>query len=455
MTGGKVVILGKTGRNFAAGMSGGLAFVYDPIDDFPPKCNLEMVDLFSIEEEEDIQFLKESLTKFAQKTDSEIAKNILANFQEELNNFVKVFPKEYQRALKQLEINSTRTIEDEKSSTSAETAKKIKDIEDSIIDPNTLDKVKGFMKYKRIKGYYRDVRKRVRDFDEIYDYKQIKDNVRIQSARCMECGVPFCQSSHGCPLGNIIPRWNDLVFKNDWQEAINQLLQTNNFPEFTGRVCPAPCEGACVLGINEPPVAIKVIELSIIEEAFQRGWIRANPPQHRNGKKIAVIGSGPAGLAAAHQLNKAGYTVTVYERNDRVGGLLQYGIPTMKLNKKVIERRINLMAEEGITFNCGINVGVDVTGQFLLQTFDGICLALGATWPRDLKIKGRELNGIYFAMEYLEAWQKETHYSKKSTGVDELDEEERKEEKKTAINANGKRVIVLGGGDTSTDCQGL
>lgn len=210
-----------------------------------------------------------------------------------------------------------------------------------------------------------------------------------------------------------------------------------------------------MLGINEPPVAIKIIELSIIEEAFQRGWIRANPPQHRNGKKIAVIGSGPAGLAAAHQLNKAGYQVTVYERNDRVGGLLQYGIPTMKLNKKVIERRINLMAEEGITFNCGINVGVDVTGQFLLQTFDGICLALGATWPRDLKIPGRQLNGIYFAMEYLEAWQKQTHYSKK---VDELDEEEpkteQKPEQKTAINANGKRVIVLGGGDTSTDCQG-
>ena len=209
---------------------------------------------------------------------------------------------------------------------------------------------------------------------------------------------------------------------------------------------PAPCEGACVLGINEPPVAIKVIELSIIEEAFQRGWIRANPPAQRNGKKIAVIGSGPAGLAAAHQLNKAGYFVTVYERNDRIGGLLQYGIPSMKLNKKVIERRINLMSEEGITFNCDINVGVDVTGQFLLQTYDAICLALGATWPRDLKIPGRDLNGIHFAMEYLESWQKEIHYSKK---VDEIDEE-----KKQGINVNGKRVIVLGGGDTSTDCVG-
>lgn len=349
MTGGKVIILGRTGKNFGSAFSGGLAYVYDPIEDFPPKCNQETVDLFSIEDEEDIKFIKEQLKIFVQKTDSEIAKYILDNFDEELNNFTKVFPKEYQRALKQLEISSTKTaIESQiKSAETIEGAKKIKDIEDSIIDPNTLDKVKGFMKYKRIKGYYRDPKKRLRDFDEIYDYKKIKDNVRIQSARCMECGVPFCQSSHGCPLGNIIPRWNDLVFKNDWQEAINQLLQTNNFPEFTGRVCPEPCAGACVLGINEPPVAIKIIELSIIEEAFQRGWIRANPPQHRNGKKVAVIGSGPSGLAAAHQLNKAGYYVTVYERNDRVGGLLQYGIPTMKLNKTVIERRINLMAEEG------------------------------------------------------------------------------------------------------------
>lgn len=448
MTGGKVVVLGKTGRNFAAGMSGGIAYVYDPIDDFFPKCNHETVDLFSVEDEDDIEFLREALTTFVQKTDSEIAKNILDKFDEELSNFFKVFPKEYQRALKQLAIKTTkREIQREKSDAIAENAKKIKDIEDSIIDPATLDKVKGFMKYKRIKGYYRDPRKRMRDFDEIYDYKAIKDNVRIQSARCMECGVPFCQSSHGCPLGNIIPRWNDLVFKNDWQEAINQLLQTNNFPEFTGRVCPAPCEGACVLGINEPPVAIKVIELSIIEEAFQRGWIRANPPAQRNGKKIAVIGSGPAGLAAAHQLNKSGYHVTVYERNDRVGGLLQYGIPTMKLNKKVIERRINIMAEEGIEFNCGINVGVDVTGQFLLQTFDSICLALGATWPRDLKIPGRELKGIHFAMEFLESWQKDTHYSK-------VVEDEIEGNKMQGINTNGKRVIVLGGGDTSTDCVG-
>ncbi|CAG2182030.1 unnamed protein product, partial [Oppiella nova] len=212
---------------------------------------------------------------------------------------------------------------------------KVKDIEDSIPDQTKLDKLRGFMKYKRIKGYYRDVSKRSKDWKEIFDHQFIRNNVRTQASRCMECGVPFCQSSHGCPLGNIIPRWNDLVYQDDWYEAIKQLLQTNNFPEFTGRVCPAPCEGACVLGITSPPVAIKTIEVSIIETAFEKGWIKASPPKIRTGLKVAVIGSGPSGLACADQLNKKGHLVTVFERNDRVGGLLQYGIPTMKLSKQV------------------------------------------------------------------------------------------------------------------------
>lgn len=254
----------------------------------------------------------------------------------------------------------------------------------------------------------------------------------------MECGVPFCQSPHGCPLGNIIPRWNDLVHKDDWHEALKQLLQTNNFPEFTGRVCPAPCEGACTLGINEQPVAIKTIEVSIIEYAFENGWIKAHKPKIRSGKKVAIIGSGPAGLACADQLNKAGHTVTVYERNDRVGGLLQYGIPTMKLSKQVVQRRIDLMTEEGVNFKTNVNVGADITGPELLKKFDAICLATGATWPRDLKIPGRQLNGIYFAVDYLKSSQQELWKNSLDFPID----------------AKDKNVVVIGGGDTGCDCIG-
>jgi len=253
----------------------------------------------------------------------------------------------------------------------------------------------------------------------------------------MECGVPFCQSSHGCPLGNIIPKWNDLVYHQDWQEAINQLLQTNNFPEFTGRVCPAPCEGACVLGINELPVAIKSIELTIIEHAFEKGWINPMPPLKRTGKKVAIIGSGPSGLACAHQLNKAGHTVTVYERNDRIGGLLRYGIPTMKLSKSILQRRLDLMEKEGIIFKTNVNVGKTINGNDICEHYDAICLALGSTWPRDLKIPGRDLNGIEFAMNFLQTWQKK---------------QMSKTDAKPSITAEGKNVIVIGGGDTGCDC---
>ena len=219
------------------------------------------------------------------------------------------------------------------------------------------------MKYPREKTNYRPVEKRVNDWDEIYNFQGVRKGLRVQAARCMECGVPFCQSSHGCPLGNIIPKWNDLVFQSNWKEALNQLLQTNNFPEFTGRVCPAPCEGACVLGINEPAVTIKNIECAIIDHAFEKGWITANPPKTRTGRKIAIVGSGPAGLAAAHQLNKVGHEVTVFERNDRIGGLLQYGIPTMKLSKAVVQRRVLLLANEGIAFKTNVDVGKDITAK--------------------------------------------------------------------------------------------
>ena len=263
--------------------------------------------------------------------------------------------------------------------------------------------------------------------------------LRTQAARCMDCGVPFCQSSHGCPLGNIIPKWNDLVYQNNWKEALAQLLQTNNFPEFTGRVCPAPCEGACVLGINEPAVTIKNIECSIIDYAFEQGWMVPDPPTYRSGKKIAVVGGGPAGLAAAHQLNKAGHLATVFERNDRAGGLLQYGIPTMKLNKGVVQRRVTLMQQEGIDFKLNCHIGKDVSAKELYDEYDAIVLCLGATWPRDLPIPGRHLEGIHYAMNFLETWQKK----QMGNSINHI-----------PLSAKGKDVIVIGGGDTGCDCIG-
>lgn len=236
-------------------------------------------------------------------------------------------------------------------------------------------------------------------------------------------------------MGNIIPKWNDLIFNGEWKEALNQLLQTNNFPEFTGRVCPAPCEGACVLGISEPAVTIKNIECAIIDHAFEQGWIHPEVPEHRSGKKVAIIGSGPAGLAAAQQLNKAGHAITVYERNDRPGGLLQYGIPTMKLSKQVVERRLSLMEAEGIKFKCNANVGVDIKANELINDYDAVLITTGATWPRDLPLANRDLKGIHFAMEFLEANQK------RQLGT-----------RKDCISAEGKDVIVIGGGDTGCDC---
>ena len=256
----------------------------------------------------------------------------------------------------------------------------------------------------------------------------------------MDCGVPFCQSEFGCPVDNLIPEWNDLVYQGRWQDALERLHQTNNFPEFTGLVCPAPCEGACVLGITDPPVTIKNIENSIVERGFEEGWIQPQPPLNRTGKKVAVVGSGPAGLAAAAQLNKAGHTVTVYERDDRVGGLLIYGIPPMKLEKNVVERRIRILSEEGIRFVANVHVGIDMDGQQLLDQNDAVLLTCGATQPRDLPIPGREMSGIHFAMEFL---------LKSSKSFLDSKFQDRK-----YISAQDKDVIVIGGGDTGTDCIG-
>ncbi|XP_076386960.1 uncharacterized protein LOC100882019 isoform X2 [Megachile rotundata] len=441
MTGGCAVILGLTGRNFAAGMSGGIAYVFDVDGSFKSKCNPEMVELLPLNKPEDIAFVKQLLEEFVEKTGSLIAESLLQLWPEPTTRFVKVFPYEYQRALQQLE-QAKQIQETVNGNSETDSNVRVKDIEEVVADVDMeqrkLDKIRGFLKYKREVAVYRPVENRLTDWDEIYNFQRVRKGLRVQAARCMECGVPFCQSSHGCPLGNIIPKWNDLIFQSNWKEALNQLLQTNNFPEFTGRVCPAPCEGACVLGISEPPVTIKNIECAIIDHAFEEGWIVPHPPTTRTGRRIAVIGSGPAGLAAAHQLNKAGHLVTVYERNDRIGGLLQYGIPTMKLSKQVVQRRVSLLAAEGITFKTSINVGKDISAKELAEQYDAMLLCTGATWPRDLQIPGRHFEGIHFAVSFLEHWQK------KQMGNDTpLD---------MRLMAKDKDVIIIGGGDTGCDC---
>jgi glutamate synthase (NADPH/NADH) small chain len=296
---------------------------------------------------------------------------------------------------------------------------------------------KGFLKYRRETQARRPIEERVRDWREVYIHLEPK-RLQTQAARCMDCGVPFCHQ--GCPLGNIIPDWNDLVYRNRWREALDRLHATNNFPEFTGRLCPAPCEAACVLGINQPAVTIKQIEQHIIDHAFEQGWVVPEPPARRTGRRVAVVGSGPAGLAAAQQLNRAGHWVTVFERADRIGGLLRYGIPDFKMEKWVLDRRLRLMEEEGIAFRTGVNVGVDITAEEMRAEFDAICLCGGSTIPRDLPVPGRELKGIHFAMDYL------TQQNRVNAG-ETIPEEER-------IHAGGKRVVILGGGDTGADCLG-
>lgn len=472
MTGGRILVLGGTGRNFAAGMSGGIAYVLDMNQDFVSKVNTEMVEISGLEDPTEIAFIRGLIEDHHHYTGSELAARILLDFNRALPRFVKVLPTDYKRvmaeeaakaeAAKKAEyflpllptIPVRKTHEEAvkiKLEKEAHAKKKndLLDIEESVGDVKAekkrsalvLDKTKGFMKYQRRAERYRTPESRTRDWKEL-SYRLNDDELKYQAARCMDCGVPFCQSDTGCPISNIIPKWNELVFQNQWQDALNRLLMTNNFPEFTGRVCPAPCEGACVLGINEDPVGIKSIECAIIDRGFAMGWMVPTPPAKRSGKTVAVIGSGPAGLASADQLNKAGHSVTLFERADRIGGLLMYGIPNMKLDKAIVQRRVDFMAEEGVKFVTNTTVGPDqdVCLQNLRENHDAVVIATGATVARDLKIPNRELEGIHFAMQFL-------HRNTKSLLDSSLSDGE-------YISARGKDVIVIGGGDTGNDCIG-
>jgi glutamate synthase (NADPH/NADH) small chain len=309
-----------------------------------------------------------------------------------------------------------------------------------------MGKPTGFMEFQRELPADRSPLERVNDWNEFHEHLS-EHKLQEQAGRCMDCGIPFCHTgtllngmASGCPINNLIPEWNDLVYRGLWKEALERLHKTNNFPEFTGRVCPAPCEGSCVLGITDPPVTIKNLEYSIIDKGFAEGWVKPEPPEKRTGKKVAVVGSGPAGLACAAQLNYAGHWVTVYERADRIGGLLMYGIPNMKLDKAIVQRRIDLMAEEGVTFVTNTAVGIHVSANKLREEFDAVVLCCGATKPRDLPIEGRHLKGIHFAMEFLHANTKSLLDSGHADG--------------NYISATDKHVIVVGGGDTGTDCVG-
>ncbi|MDP6494898.1 MAG: glutamate synthase subunit beta, partial [Dehalococcoidia bacterium] len=300
-----------------------------------------------------------------------------------------------------------------------------------------MGKSTGFLEFHSRPPARRPVRERVKDFHEFY-LEWLEQDARDQGTRCMNCAVPFCHT--GCPLGNLIPEWNHLVHLGHWQRALERLHATNNFPEFTGRICPAPCEPACVLSINEDPVTIEYMEKAIVDRGFKEGWIKPQPPANRTGKRVAVIGSGPAGLAAAQQLNKAAHLVTVFERDEYIGGLLRLGIPDFKLEKRVVQRRVDIMSEEGVDFRTGVNVGSDISTDELKRDFDAVCLTIGASQARELPVPGRDLGGIHLAMEYLT--QQNRRIAGHAVGPAH------------AITAEGKRVVILGGGDTGADCLG-
>ncbi|TVT97435.1 hypothetical protein EJB05_57316, partial [Eragrostis curvula] len=439
MTGGIVVILGKTGKNFAAGMSGGIAFVYDVDGKFNTRCNHELVDLYSVVEEDDIITLRMMIEQHRLNTKSSLAKDILSNFDDLLPKFIKVFPRDYKRVLdnQKVEKAAKETVAKERN---VGVDKKAIQVINSLNDIAVITK-----KGERISSRPTQVANARKDRDfGTYEREGISyrdPNERIKDSN--EVAIESESFGAGCPLGNKIPEFNELVHQNRWREALDRLLETNNFPEFTGRVCPAPCESSCVLGIIENPVSIKSIECAIIDKGFQEGWMVPRPPLQRTGKNVAIVGSGPAGLAAAEQLNKLGHFVTVFERDDRIGGLMMYGVPNMKADKAgVVQRRVDLMAAEGISFVVNAHVGTDPVYSIerLRSENDAVILACGATKPRDLPIPGRELSGIHFAMEFLRANTKRLL----DTNLEDSN----------YISASRKKVVVIGGGDTGTDCIG-
>jgi len=493
MTGGRVAVLGITGSNFAAGMSGGVAWVWDPKFQFERNVNKEMVKLSRMAASErheayphDSEDLQDLLRAHSKLTGSAVAGDILARWPQSLPEFVRVFPTDYEGAmlkgdkgkadserfrswLPQVDVPMEAPKVQENGKAAKDTFKfPTLDIEDcatlskrpKVDAEEALKGNNGFVKFSRAEIAKRDIKARAGDFVEIYTHED-KQAVRTQAARCMDCGTPFCHQSvtqrSGCPLGNLIPEWNALVKKGDWKTAFMRLRQTNNFPEFTGRVCPAPCEAACTLGIIDDPVAIKSVELMIVDEAYRQGWMEPVPPPVRTGKKVAIIGSGPAGLAAADELNKMGHEVTVYERSDRPGGLMMYGVPNMKCDKhEIVERRTSIMEKEGVKFVLGAGGHIGKEGapsaEALLAGSDAVVLATGATVGRDLGgTPGRNLKGVHLAMEFLHGNTKtildhgsvDDKWRSKSGGADA-----------PPIDVAGKRVVIIGGGDTGNDCIG-
>ncbi|TYH05830.1 hypothetical protein ES288_A08G111400v1 [Gossypium darwinii] len=448
MRGGIVVVLGKTGRNFAVGMSGGIAY---------------LVDLDKVEEEEDIFTLRTMIQHHQRHTNSQLAREVVADFENLLPKFIKVFPRDYKPVLAKMkdEEASKEALERAENEAEVELVEKdafeqLKKLDASLNEKasqkveaepvkkptQVSDAVKnrGFVAYDREGVQYRDPNVRMNDWKEVIEESRPGPVLKTQSARCMDCGTPFRrQENSGCPLGNKIPEFNELVYQNRWREALDRLLETTNFPGFTGRVCPAPCEGSCVVGIIENPVSIKRIECSIIDKAFEEGWMVPRSPLKRTGKTIAIVGSGPAGLATADQLNRMGHSVTVYERADRIGGLMMYGVPNMKTDKvNIVQRRVNIMADEGVKFVVNADVGVDPSYSLdrLREDNDAIFLAVGATKPRDLAVPGRQLSGVHFVMEFLHANTKSLLDSNLRDGH--------------YISAKGKKVVVIGGGDTGS-----
>eukprot|EP01125_Pyxidicula_operculata_P009940 TRINITY_DN3271_c0_g1_i2.p1 TRINITY_DN3271_c0_g1~~TRINITY_DN3271_c0_g1_i2.p1 ORF type:complete len:944 (-),score=241.55 TRINITY_DN3271_c0_g1_i2:15-2846(-) len=468
MTGGRIAVLGPVGSNFAAGMSGGIAFVYCPTPEskvaFEKSCNKVTVSLENVSDVE-LSKLHELITLHHQYTHSSLAKNILNQWQVTQHHFVQVLPKDYKAVLEQqvrkreAELRQEQkrpqqqifqsklfTIEEIKKQQRESQRRRQQQtfVENSTkIPTSSEDKTHGFSMFLGKSAPYQPVAERVNNWNEVYA-KHTPDEEKRQSSRCMDCGVPFCQSETGCPIHNQIPEFTNFIYKDRWKDAYESLSKTNNFPEFTGRVCPAPCESSCVLGINEKSVTIKNFEQAIIDKAFDEGWVKPSVPLKRTGKRVAIVGSGPAGLSAADQLNKAGHNVTVYERDDHIGGLLMYGIPSMKLSKNIVHRRVDLMVKSGINFVP--NTLVNHQNFRNIQTeHDAVLLAVGATQHKDLNLPGRKLKGIYYAMDYL------------NSTIQYLDENGNllaDEDTPGFISAKDKSVIVIGGGDTAADCIG-